>query len=209
MSELEPGVAKPRMNVESFNLDHRLVSAPYVRVADRKRLPGGDELVKYDVRFTQPNQAHLEMPAVHSIEHLTAELMRNHTNKLIDFSPMGCQTGFYALTLGLEPPQFMQILEATFRDILAAEQVPAANEVQCGWGANHSLEAAQQAVSQFLAQRAVWGQVMAQAAGEPEAASEPEAVGEPEAPAVKAQAQASEAQAPVSETQAAATEPAN
>ena len=209
MSELEPGVAKPRMNVESFNLDHRLVSAPYVRVADRKRLPGGDELVKYDVRFTQPNQAHLEMPAVHSIEHLTAELMRNHTNKLIDFSPMGCQTGFYALTLGLEPPQFMQILEATFRDILAAEQVPAANEVQCGWGANHSLEAAQQAVSQFLAQRAVWGQVMAQAADEPEAASEPEAVGEPEAPAVKAQAQASEAQAPVSETQAAATEPAN
>jgi len=209
MSELEPGVAKPRMNVESFNLDHRLVSAPYVRVADRKRLPGGDELVKYDVRFTQPNQAHLEMPAVHSIEHLTAELMRNHTNKLIDFSPMGCQTGFYALTLGLEPPQFMQILEATFRDILVAEQVPAANEVQCGWGANHSLEAAQQAVSQFLAQRAVWGQVMAQTVGEPEAASEPEAVGEPEAPAVKAQAQASEAQAPVSETQAVATEPAN
>lgn len=216
MSELEPGVAKPRMNVESFNLDHRLVSAPYVRVADRKRLPGGDELVKYDVRFTQPNQAHLEMPAVHSIEHLTAELMRNHTDKLIDFSPMGCQTGFYALTLGLEPPQFMQILEATFRDILAAEQVPAANEVQCGWGANHSLEAAQQAVSQFLAQRAVWGQVMAQAADEPEAASEPEAVGEPEAPAAKAQAQASEAQTPVSETQApvseaqaAATEPAN
>lgn len=209
MSELEPDVAKPRMNVESFNLDHRLVSAPYVRVADRKRLPGGDELVKYDVRFTQPNQAHLEMPAVHSIEHLTAELMRNHTNKLIDFSPMGCQTGFYALTLGLEPPQFMQILEATFLDILAAEQVPAANEVQCGWGANHSLEAAQQAVSQFLAQRAVWGQVMAQAVGEPEAASEPEAVGEPEAPAAKAQAQASEAQTPVSETQAAATEPAN
>lgn len=202
MSELEPGVAKPRMNVESFNLDHRLVSAPYVRVADRKRLPGGDELVKYDVRFTQPNQAHLEMPAVHSIEHLTAELMRNHTDKLIDFSPMGCQTGFYALTLGLEPPQFMQILEATFRDILAAEQVPAANEVQCGWGANHSLEAAQQAVSQFLAQRAVWGQVMAPAV-------KAQAVGEPEAPAVEAQARASEPQAPVSETQAAATEPAN
>ena len=66
-----------RMNVESFNLDHRYVLAPYVRVADRKVLPGGDVLVKYDVRFTQPNKAHLEMPAVHSIEHATAELMRN------------------------------------------------------------------------------------------------------------------------------------
>ena len=74
---------------------------------------------------------------------------------------MGCQTGFYALTLGLEPPQFMQILEATFRDILAAEQVPAANEVQCGWGANHTLEGAQAAAREFLAARDEWAQVMA------------------------------------------------
>ena len=89
-----------RMNVESFNLDHTKVAAPFVRVADRKQLPGGDELVKYDVRFCQPHQEHLEMDTVHSIEHLSAELMRNHTDKLIDFSPMGCQTGFYALMLG-------------------------------------------------------------------------------------------------------------
>ena len=134
-----------KMNVESFNLDHRAVAAPYVRIADRKILPGGDTLIKYDVRFTQPNTAHLDMPAVHSIEHLSAELMRNHTDKLIDFSPMGCQTGFYALTLGIEPQEFMPILEATMRDILEATEVPAANEVQCGWGANHSLGAAQEA----------------------------------------------------------------
>ncbi len=148
------------MNVESFNLDHRKVQAPYVRVADRKERPGGDVLIKYDVRFTQPNASHLEMPAVHSIEHLTAELMRNHTDALIDFSPMGCQTGFYALTLGLEQPQFEEILEATFEDILQADRVPAANEVQCGWGANHSLAAAQDAVRGFLAERASWDQVM-------------------------------------------------
>ena len=101
------------MNVESFNLDHTKVAAPFVRVADRKRLPGGDELVKYDVRFCQPNAAHLEMEAVHSIEHLSAELMRNHTDRLIDWSPMGCQTGFYALTLGLDPEEFTSVLEAT------------------------------------------------------------------------------------------------
>ncbi|WP_371163998.1 S-ribosylhomocysteine lyase [Buchananella felis] len=151
----------PRMNTESFNLDHRLVAAPYVRVADRKVLPGGDVLIKYDVRFAQPNVAHLEMPAVHSIEHLSAELMRNHTDKLIDFSPMGCQTGFYALTLGLEPAEFLPILEATCRDILAAAQVPAANEVQCGWGASHSLAGAQAAVAAFLERRSEWEQVLA------------------------------------------------
>ena len=151
----------PRMNVESFNLDHTRVAAPFVRVADRKRLPGGDELVKYDVRFCQPNREHLDMRAVHSIEHLTAELMRNRTDRLIDFGPMGCQTGFYALMLGVGTEEFLPLLEATFRDILSAQEVPAANEVQCGWGANHSLAAAQEAVRDFLAAREEWTQVMA------------------------------------------------
>ena len=150
-----------KMNVESFNLDHRAVVAPYVRIADRKELPGGDTLIKYDVRFTQPNKSHLEMPVVHSIEHMGAEHMRNHTDKLIDFSPMGCQTGFYALTLGLELQEFLPILEATLHDILTATEVPAANEIQCGWGANHTLEGAQNAAREFLAARADWEQVMA------------------------------------------------
>ena len=146
------------MNVESFNLDHTRVAAPFVRIADRKRLPGGDELIKYDVRFCQPNREHLEMKAVHSIEHLTAELMRNHTDRLIDWSPMGCQTGF---------------LEAT--------AVPAANEVQCGWGANHSLEAAQEAVRAFLAARSEWEIVI------PEASADSEAQGAYAAPVAREQ----------------------
>ena len=150
-----------KMNVESFNLDHTKVAAPFVRVADVKHLPAGDTLTKYDVRFCQPNRAHLEMEAVHSIEHLSAELMRNHTDRLIDFSPMGCQTSFYALMLGVGTEEFLPLLEAAFRDILDAEEVPAANEVQCGWGANHSLAAAQEAVRGFLAAREEWTQVMA------------------------------------------------
>lgn len=154
------------MNVESFNLDHRKVRAPYIRVADRKVLPGGDVLVKYDVRFSQPNQEHLDMKAVHSIEHLTAELMRNHTDRLIDFSPMGCQTGFYALTLGLETAEFEEILETTFKDILLAQEVPAANEIQCGWGANHSLAAAQEAVQEFLNHRSEWDEVVVEEDGD-------------------------------------------
>ncbi|MFC6353231.1 S-ribosylhomocysteine lyase [Rothia nasimurium] len=152
---------KQKTNVESFDLDHTAVAAPYVRVADRKILPGGDVLIKYDVRFTQPNKGHLGMKAVHSIEHMTAHHMRNHTDALIDFSPMGCQTGFYALTLGVEPADFMQILEATMNDLLQAGEVPAANEVQCGWGANHSLDEAQAAVRAFLEKKDEWEQVMA------------------------------------------------
>lgn len=152
------------MNVESFNLDHRCVTAPFVRIADEKTLPGGDILRKFDVRFKQPNKAHLSMKAVHSIEHLTAELMRNHTDRLIDWSPMGCQTGFYAVTLDLSLAEFSEILAATCADILQAQEVPAANDVQCGWGANHSLSEAQAAVREFLDQRAQWSQVYIDAA---------------------------------------------
>lgn len=150
-----------KTNVESFDLDHTAVAAPYVRIAGRKEVAKGVELIKYDVRFTQPNKSHLGMKAVHSIEHMTAHHMRNHTDKLIDFSPMGCQTGFYALTLGLEPDEFFPILAATMKDLLDADEVPAANEVQCGWGANHSLEEAQAAVLPFLTARDEWAQVMA------------------------------------------------
>lgn len=154
-------VEKQKTNVESFDLDHTKVAAPYVRVAGRMELPGGDTLIKYDVRFTQPNKGHLGMKAVHSIEHMTAHHMRNHTDALIDFSPMGCQTGFYALTLGIEPADFTQILAATMQDLLDATEVPAANEVQCGWGANHSLEEAQTAVAAFLDRKDEWEEVMA------------------------------------------------
>jgi len=150
------------MNVESFNLDHRTVKAPYIRLADRKVLPHGDVIVKYDVRFTQPNVDHLEMKTVHSVEHLFAEKSRNHSAAVIDFSPMGCQTGFYLILQG-EPAydEVLSLVEQTLTDITNATEVPAANEVQCGWGANHSLEGAQEAARAFLAQRAEWSRVTA------------------------------------------------
>lgn len=150
-----------KMNVESFNLDHRAVAAPFVRIADRKELPGGDVLVKYDVRFKQPNVEHLEMPTVHSLEHMLAEHLRNHTDALIDFSPMGCQTGFYALMLNVETEDFLEILEKGLNDVLNAIEVPAANEVQCGWGESHSLEGAKEAARELLSKRDEWNQVMA------------------------------------------------
>ncbi|MFT8396136.1 S-ribosylhomocysteine lyase [Propionibacterium sp.] len=152
------------MNVESFNLDHTKVKAPFVRIADVKHLPAGDVLTKYDVRFSQPNKGHLEMTAVHSIEHSFAECVRNHSDAVIDFGPMGCQTGFYLIMVG-EPdvPATCQLVEQTFRDILTLDSVPAANEVQCGWGTHHSLTGAQDAIRGMLAHRDEWEQVMAQA----------------------------------------------
>lgn len=150
------------MNVESFNLDHTKVAAPYLRVADRKTLPAGDVIVKFDVRFAQPNVDHLEMPVIHSIEHLFAEKSRDHSSRVLDFSPMGCQTGFYLIVEGEHTTEEVaDLVEATLTDVLDADEVPAANTVQCGWGASHTLEGAKAAVRAFLAKRDEWPTVFA------------------------------------------------
>ncbi|MFS7004595.1 S-ribosylhomocysteine lyase [Carnobacterium maltaromaticum] len=148
------------MNVESFNLDHTKVKAPYVRLAGRKDGENGDVILKYDVRFKQPNKEHMEMKSLHSLEHLTAELIRNHADYVVDWSPMGCQTGFYLTVINHHNyDDILSVLEATMKDVLVATEVPASNEVQCGWAASHTLEGAQQLATEFLAKRDEWSEV--------------------------------------------------
>lgn len=151
-----------KMNVESFNLDHTKVKAPYVRLAGVVNGSHGDTIYKYDVRFCQPNQDHMDMPALHSLEHLMAEHIRNHTSQVVDFSPMGCQTGFYLTMMNVDNrDEVMEYLESTLKDVLEATEVPACNEVQCGWAASHSLEGAKELARKMLSLRSEWPQVFA------------------------------------------------
>ncbi len=153
-----------KMNVESFNLDHTKVAAPYVRLAGIKEGQNGDVVRKYDVRFKQPNKEHMEMAALHSIEHLMAENIRNHTDHVVDMSPMGCQTGFYLTMINHDDyEEVLSILEKTLQDVLNATEVPACNEVQCGWAANHSLEGAQQLAKEMLEKRNEWSTIFKEA----------------------------------------------
>ncbi|WP_050179796.1 S-ribosylhomocysteine lyase [Domibacillus robiginosus] len=150
------------MNVESFNLDHTKVKAPYVRLAGIKEGQNGDKILKYDVRFCQPNKEHMDMPALHSLEHMMAEFSRNHSDKIVDISPMGCQTGYYIAVINHEDYEdILNILEKTLQDVLEATEVPACNEVQCGWAASHSLEGAKEIARDMLAKRQEWTEVFA------------------------------------------------
>ena len=149
-----------KLNVESFNLDHTKVAAPYVRLAGKKQGIQGDEVYKYDLRFTQPNKQIMKMDALHSIEHLMAENIRNHSDKVVDLSPMGCQTGFYLSVINHDDYEdILVILEKTLQDVLVATEVPACNEVQCGWAANHSLEGAKELAENMLEKKDEWHQV--------------------------------------------------
>ncbi|KAB8138981.1 S-ribosylhomocysteine lyase [Gracilibacillus oryzae] len=152
-----------KMNVESFNLDHTKVAAPYIRLVGVTTGQNGDKVYKYDIRFCQPNKDHMEMAGLHSIEHLMAENIRNHMDNVLDISPMGCQTGFYLAILNNDSfDDVAEALDKTLNDVLNATEVPACNEVQCGWAANHSLEGAKQIAKEMLAGKDQWHIVFAE-----------------------------------------------
>ncbi|HLR41180.1 MAG TPA: S-ribosylhomocysteine lyase [Virgibacillus sp.] len=148
------------MNVESFNLDHTKVKAPYVRLVGVTNGKHGDTVYKYDIRFKQPNVEHMDMPGLHSIEHLMAENIRDYMDNVLDIGPMGCQTGFYLSVFNHKDyEEVLQALEKTLHDVLNATEVPACNKVQCGWAASHSLEDAQTLAEDMLMKKDEWHQV--------------------------------------------------
>ena len=90
--------------VESFELDHTRVKAPYVRLCGVTQGPRGDRVSKFDLRFLQPNAEAFGTAALHALEHLLAHGIREHLDGVIDLSPMGCRTGFYLTVWGEVSP---------------------------------------------------------------------------------------------------------
>ncbi|SDH63200.1 S-ribosylhomocysteine lyase /quorum-sensing autoinducer 2 (AI-2) synthesis protein LuxS [Alteribacillus persepolensis] len=144
--------------VESFELDHTIVKAPYVRHAGVQRIGSDGVVNKFDIRFCQPNKQNLQPPVIHTLEHLLALNIRRFAEEydhfeVIDLSPMGCQTGFYLIING-EPKieELIDVLEKTMKYSLDLEEVPAANEKQCGQAKLHHLEGAKKWMNYWLEQ---------------------------------------------------------
>lgn len=86
--------------VESFELDHTIVKAPYVRLIGEETGPKGDIISNYDIRLVQPNEDSIPTAGLHTIEHLLAKLIRTRIDGMIDCSPFGCRTGFHMIMWG-------------------------------------------------------------------------------------------------------------
>jgi S-ribosylhomocysteine lyase len=151
MTNMTQKMPKP---VESFNLDHSKVRAPYVRLAGRHHTPHGDTISKFDLRFLQPNDAAMPTDAMHTIEHLLASYVREALGEdvVIDASPMGCRTGFYLITMGETAESDVR---DAFRYVLSSiadydGQVPGVSDLECGNYRDHSLEAARALAQEIL-----------------------------------------------------------
>ncbi|MDP4089505.1 MAG: S-ribosylhomocysteine lyase [Bacillota bacterium] len=139
------------VKVESFSLDHTKVKAPYVRKCGTQKGVKGDIISKYDLRFMQPNKEEMPTAAIHTLEHLLAGYMREKLDNIIDISPMGCRTGFYMVAWGdIEVQVVIDALNYSLNKVLETEEVPAANEFQCGNYRDHSLFSAKEYAKYIL-----------------------------------------------------------
>ena len=126
--------------IASFEVDHNtLTEGVYLSRKD------GD-VTTWDIRFVKPNTPpFLEMPAVHTIEHLCATFVRNSafSDQIIYFGPMGCRTGFYFLTRDMADADVLSLIKETLAFVAAFEgEIPGVSAVECGNWKEHDLETA-------------------------------------------------------------------
>ncbi len=132
--------------IESFRVDHtRLAPGLYV-----SRRDGGDArpVTTFDLRITRPNREPvMDMPAIHTLEHLGATFLRNSARKdeIIYFGPMGCRTGFYLVMFGrLEAVDALLLVREMLAFILGfAGPIPGATAEECGNYREQNLDMAQ------------------------------------------------------------------
>lgn len=126
--------------IASFTIDHTILpKGMYVSRVD------GD-VVTYDIRMRRPNvEEVLTNGSIHTIEHLFATYVRNSkfTDNIIYFGPMGCRTGCYFLTRGMDGQDVINLAREAFEFIASYEgEIPGVSAVECGNYRDHDLERA-------------------------------------------------------------------
>ena len=141
--------------IESFKVDHlNLFPGLYVSRRDKH---GDCTVTTFDLRMTAPNREPvMDMPAVHTIEHLGATFLRNSEVKddIVYFGPMGCRTGFYLVMFGDLDPQdvYRLVLDMCGFILEFCGDIPGAAPEQCGNWSEQTLSTAQYYIKKYEAE---------------------------------------------------------
>ena len=140
--------------IASFSVDHtKLKRGLYVSRVDSV---GGDYVTTFDIRMKEPNKEPvIDVPALHTIEHIGATFLRNHAewdSKTVYFGPMGCRTGCYVLFKGkLESADVAEIIKEMFAFIAGFEgDIPGSTAVECGNYLSQDLPIAKYEANKYL-----------------------------------------------------------
>ncbi|MDR2517497.1 MAG: S-ribosylhomocysteine lyase [Spirochaetaceae bacterium] len=149
--------------IASFQINHNLLK-PGLYVS-RKDTFNGAVITTFDMRFKAPNiEPPIDMPALHTMEHLCATFLRNHRDwaaSTVYFGPMGCRTGCYVVFSGdLSSRDVLPLMREMCAWFLAFEgDIPGAAPADCGNYREHNLVTAKWEMRR-------WAEVLANAGPE-------------------------------------------
>ena len=138
--------------IESFKINHlTLESGLYVSRQDKK---GDCVVTTFDLRITAPNREPvIDMPALHTIEHLCATYLRNSTKKddIVYFGPMGCRTGCYLVMFGEMTSESVYDLVIDMCDFVIdfSGEIPGASPQECGNYSEQNLNMAKYYIKKY------------------------------------------------------------
>lgn len=138
--------------IASFTVDHlKLFPGLYVSRRDEKN---GCVITSFDMRITAPNREPvIDMPALHTIEHLGATYLRNSDRKdeIVYFGPMGCRTGCYIVIFGdLTSEDILELVLSMCQFIIDFEgEIPGAAPEQCGNYSEQNLNMAKYYIKKY------------------------------------------------------------
>ena len=145
--------------IESFKINHmNLMPGLYVSRRDKSM---GCTVTTFDLRITAPNREPvIDMPALHTIEHMAATFLRNSERKedIVYFGPMGCRTGCYLLMFGdLNSQDILRLVIDMCDFIIAYDgEMPGASDIECGNYRNLRISSAQKECRVYLEQVKEW-----------------------------------------------------
>lgn len=138
--------------IESFKINHlTLESGLYVSRRDTKN---GCTVTTFDLRITRPNREPvIDVPALHTIEHLCATYLRNSAEKenIVYFGPMGCRTGCYLVMFGDLKSEDVYSLVLDMCDFVLnfEDEIPGATPIECGNYSEQNLAMAKFYISKY------------------------------------------------------------
>ncbi len=138
--------------IQSFSVDHtRIVPGIFKSRVDRL---GEYSVTTYDIRLKRPNvEPPVDVPAMHSLEHLIATYLRNDPewkDEVIYWGPMGCLTGFYLILKGeCAPRELYGLMLRAFKSVGDADEVPGTAPENCGNYRLHNLDEAKWYAAEF------------------------------------------------------------
>lgn len=138
--------------IESFQINHLILEPGlYVSRRDQK---GDVTVTTFDLRITAPNREPvIDMPALHTIEHLCATYLRNSAQKqdVVYFGPMGCRTGCYLVMFGdlVSADVYDLVIDMCDFVISFDGDIPGASPIECGNYSEQNLTMAKYYIKKY------------------------------------------------------------